>query len=111
MTKDTMTEEEPMVTDKERREAARELRGYGFDVLKDGSLLSTLKDVTGRSCWRDCLIALADLIDRPTCHICETDHEFEGSVRCDRCRMTFMRPWEPFKYCPECGARVVTDDE
>ena len=47
MTKDTMTEEEPMVTDKERREAARELRGYGFDVLKDGSLLSTLKDVTG----------------------------------------------------------------
>lgn len=53
MTKDTMTEEEPMVTDKERREAARELRGYGFDVLKDGSLLSTLKDVTGRSCWRD----------------------------------------------------------
>lgn len=50
---------------------------------------------------------LADLIDRPICHMCDTDHEFEDSVRCDRCRMTFMRPWEPFKYCPNCGARVV----
>ena len=48
--------------------------------------------------------------DRPTCHISETDHEFEDSVRCDRCRTTFNRPWEPFKYCPNCGA-VVTEKE
>ena len=51
--------------------------------------------------------ALADLIDRPTCRICATDHEYEDSVRCDRCRMTFRRPWEPFKYCPNCGAEVI----
>lgn len=50
---------------------------------------------------------VADLIDRPTCHISETDHEFEDSVRCDRCQMTFNRPWEPFKFCPSCGAEVV----
>lgn len=50
---------------------------------------------------------VADLIDRPTCHISATDHEYEDSVRCDRCRMTFRRPWEPFKYCPNCGAEVV----
>lgn len=50
---------------------------------------------------------LADLIDRPTCRICATDHEYEDSVRCDRCRMTFRRPWETFKYCPNCGAVVV----
>ena len=50
---------------------------------------------------------IADLIDRPTCRICATDHEYEDSVRCDRCRMTFRRPWEPFKYCPNCGAEVV----
>ena len=49
---------------------------------------------------------LADLIDQPTCHICDTDHEFEDSVRCNRCRMTFARPWEPFNYCPNCGTRV-----
>lgn len=50
---------------------------------------------------------VADLIDRPTCRICATDHEYEDSVRCDRCRMTFRRPWEPFKYCPNCGAVVI----
>lgn len=47
--------------------------------------------------------------DRPTCHISETDHEFEDSVRCDRCRTTFNRPCEPFKYCPNCGAEVIDD--
>jgi hypothetical protein len=50
---------------------------------------------------------LAGLIDRPTCHIRETDHEFEDSVRCDRCQVTFNRPWEPFKFCPSCGAEVI----
>ena len=54
-----------------------------------------------------CVNELTDLIDRPTCHISETDHEFEDSVRCDRCRMTFNRPWEPFKYCPNCGAVII----
>lgn len=48
--------------------------------------------------------------DRPTCHIRETGHEYEDSVRCDRCNMTFNRPWEPFRFCPECGAKVVCDE-
>ena len=46
----------------------------------------------------------------PTCHISETGHEYEDSVRCDRCNMTFNRPWEPFRFCPECGAKVVYND-
>ena len=45
----------------------------------------------------------------PTCHIRETDSEYEDSVRCDRCNMTFNRPWNPFRYCPECGAKVAYD--
>lgn len=52
-----------MPTREERREAAERLREYGRDVLKDGSLLRTLKDVTGPGSWRDVLLALADLID------------------------------------------------
>ena len=48
--------------------------------------------------------------DRPTCHIRETDHEYEDSVRCDRCGTAFNRPWNPFRYCPECGAKVVYDE-
>lgn len=46
----------------------------------------------------------------PTCHIRETGHEYEDSVRCDRCGMTFRRPWLSFRYCPECGAKVVCDE-
>lgn len=118
-----------MATSDERREVAKRLRDeaggfrrfekeWGYEPTTDlGDVTAVFQDVahfagldgTVRTCVL--LDRLADLIDRPTCHICETDHEFEDSVRCDRCRMTFMRPWEPFKYCPECGARVVTDDD
>ena len=51
------------MTDEDRREAAERLREYGNDVLKDGSLLRTLKDVTGADSWRYVLLALADLIE------------------------------------------------
>lgn len=50
-------------TSEERREVAARLRMYGRDALKDGSLLKTLKDVTGADSWRNVLLALADLID------------------------------------------------
>ena len=50
-------------TDEDRREAAKSLRKYGRDALKDGSLLRTLKDVTGADSWRNVLLALADLIE------------------------------------------------
>lgn len=51
------------MTSDERREAAERLREYGRDALKDGSLLRTLKDVTGGDSWRGVLLALADLIE------------------------------------------------
>lgn len=47
----------------ERHEAAEMLREYGRDTLRDGSLLRTLKDVTGGDSWRHVLLALADLIE------------------------------------------------
>lgn len=95
------------MTSDERREVAERLRkAHGIMAFVEALGI----DLDSDWAWTDVSKRVADLIDRPTCHICETDHEFEDSVRCDRCRMTFMRPWEPFKYCPECGARVVDDD-
>lgn len=44
-----------------------------------------------------------------TCRIYDTDHGFEDSIRCDACQMTFRRPWQPFKFCPNCGARVIQE--
>jgi hypothetical protein len=46
-----------------REETARELRHYAHDTLVGDSLLKTLKKVTGGTSWRECLLALADLID------------------------------------------------
>lgn len=104
-----------MPTDKERCEVAARLRKLPSTADADGcctawdvlfALGMKASDAIG-FVPADEAMRLADLIDRPTCHISETDHEFEDSVRCDRCQMTFNRPWEPFKYCPNCGAEVV----
>lgn len=111
-----------MITDNERHERAKNFRDmisareYGIpgkvgSFVDIDDLLSELLDrrVYDSEVAIDACDALgiADLIDRPTCHISETDHEFEDSVRCDRCRTTFNLPWDPFKYCPNCGAEVV----
>lgn len=45
--------------------------------------------------------------DGRTCLMTETDHEFEDSVRCSACGQTFRRPWEQFRFCPNCGAVVI----
>lgn len=97
-----------MPADDERREVAKKMREYDVAAFKESAIVPFLECLGhGYKDWRGILDELADLIDRPTCHISETDHEFEDSVRCDRCQMTFNRPWEPFKFCPNCGAAVV----
>ncbi|MFR3998028.1 MAG: hypothetical protein ACLUPX_07775 [Atopobiaceae bacterium] len=97
-----------MASDKQRREVAMRMR----EILRDDPhgwldvmLAKAVVDVMGDG--EKIGETIAGLIDRPTCRICATDHEYEDSVRCDRCRMTFRRPWEPFKYCPNCGAEVI----
>lgn len=100
------------VTDKQRREVAarmREIIRDKPDEWLDIAVVRAVNDVF--ESYEKIGENVADLIDRPTCRICETDHEYEDSVRCDRCRMTFRRPWEPFKYCPNCGAEVVSADD
>lgn len=104
-----------MISDKERRRAVAELREALTGAYRHVDVLDVIAnsigvDIVGKFDYeaeKEIYAALADLIDRPTCHISETDHEFEDSVRCDRCQMTFNRPWEPFKFCPSCGAEVV----
>lgn len=105
-----------MITDETRHKVARNLRCLACTpdeigitehaVIRDLGISAGIYD---DSCRSEDVLIVADLIDRPTCHISETDHEFEDSVRCDRCRTTFNRPWEPFKYCPNCGAEVIDD--
>ena len=112
---------------KERREVAARLRELAEDydekvpawsVIASGYLPTPIDDVfmacgLGRAvhateiCGR-----LADLIEpeERTCRIYDTDHGFEDSIRCDACQMTFRRPWQPFNFSPNCGAKLVDVD-
>ena len=103
-----------MASDKQRREVAGLLRQmadahHAVEASRVARALGLEYEVNGTvMAFNSAAVqALADLIDRPTCRICATDHEYEDSVRCDRCRMTFRRPWEPFKFCPNCRAKVI----
>ena len=96
-------------TSDERREVAEKLRHASHtDVNLDVTIAIAILDTIGEV-HRPIAAVVADLID-PTCHMVDTDHEYEDSIRCDVCQMTFNRPWEPFKFCPNCGARVVDDE-
>ena len=106
-----------MITDNQRRRAVAELREASTGAYRHVDSLDVIAgsvdvDISGMySHDAETVVygTLADFIDRQTCHISETGHEFEDSVRCDRCRTTFNRPWEPFRYCPNCGAEVVDE--
>lgn len=111
-------------TSEERRKVAARLRERERGWRKMGTHVNVMPDrpatqfedmaaLLGFRGWildADIFARLADFID-PTCHMVDTDHEYEDSIRCDVCQMTFNRPWEPFKFCPNCGARVVRDDD
>lgn len=102
-----------MPTDEERREVVARLREWvatpWYERPWSRDAMQSLGEMVGAVPGENIVERIADFIDRPTCRICATDHEYEDSVRCDRCRMTFRRPWEPFKYCPNCGAEVLDD--
>lgn len=56
---------------------------------------------------------LADLID-PTCHLAldeELSQELQGEMfRCSKCDAAFPHINGEYRYCPNCGARVVSDE-
>ena len=105
------------MTDDERREVAARLR-EPFDVLPQGRYYHASHTLFGMGLYASSEGALrlgvrrlADLIapEERTCRIYDTDHGFEDSIRCDACQMTFRRPWQPFKFCPNCGAKVIQE--
>lgn len=120
------------ITDNERREIAARLRRRRKEVDSEKPpqiptfaatvyLLRIAKavncDESGALFYR-----LADLIDRPTCTFYGTPERI--GYACSNCGQTFTRrPLMahafgndiqveiPFRFCPYCGAEVVTDDE
>lgn len=120
------------IADNERREIAARLRSRRKEMDNEkppqGSLFAAAVYLLEISSAVKCgesgalFYRLADLIDRPTCTFYGTPERI-GYV-CSNCGQTFTRrPLMahafgndtkveiPFRFCPYCGAEVVTDDE
>lgn len=101
-------------TSDERREVAKRLRKtHGIMAFVEELGI----DFDSDWCWTDVSRRVADLID-PTCKVssvetyCDELGQLEGWEFHLTCGHSFQRPYyEAPAYCPECGARVVSDDD
>lgn len=98
-----------MVNDEKRREIAGNLRYcaemcHSTGVL-DSDVLNALDihcgDTDGVSSAYD-VEKLADLIDRPTCHLVEDE---DGRTACSECGGTALCLLDAM-YCPDCGSII-----
>lgn len=111
-----------MISNEKRREVARKLRSLderieGMPLMctkqeHNAMALRAIRAVVGKG---DIFHLLADLIDRPT-----TKRDGAGGIywRCTRCgafnrkdAVTDCCGVIPSRYCANCGADVVTDDD
>ena len=106
------------MTSDERREVAARLRRPANDGLDGRSLQRALAEITGAGdgSWRGVMRRIADLID-PTCEYVPIGDEHFGCSECgNTVRLDLDVPvlddmLMPFRYCPNCGARVVRCDD
>lgn len=98
-----------MITDEKRREVAERLRILAShapadkDYVLDALGLYPGEYIDGFDPY--CVNELADLIDRPTCHLIEDE---DGYTACSECGCTALCMRDA-TYCPACG-RVIVDD-
>lgn len=108
-----------MPSDKERREVASVLRNLadtpeeiGIPEHKVISVLGISGGFYDDCCRSEDVLALADLIDRPTCEM--RGHPEAPYGVCTRCGALVRRDAVtnctsviPVKYCPNCSAEVI----
>lgn len=106
------------ITPEERRKVAEKLRQYvnGFDFGDANPVWYVMKSVFGdvhKREYSELFTRLANLID-PTCELKIQD----GHACCGNCGHILAGEYESEEdywcfrpYCPDCGARVVRDDD
>lgn len=111
-----------MITDEERRETIENLRclSYMNRVRYKEEFYELLDETvmepdTGYHEMNDVFERIADLIDRPTCHLVLTDVETHGNAKvriyeCSECGRTCEEIYGKYERCPHCGAVVVDDN-
>lgn len=123
-----------MISDQQRREVAARLRnqiGYmrenkkyylrDLDVVECGNkayrnIAASVEKYGNQSQGGYIRICetLADLIDRPTCHLELTDTETHGNAKvriyeCSECGGSCEEIYGKYERCPHCGAEVIND--
>lgn len=97
-----------MISDEERRDVAKRLRGYDVSGFRESAIVPFLECLgIGYADWRGVLDRLADLVDRPT----TTRHgrfktKYGSKVPCcEVCGYSIgdMR----WNYCPKCGTKIL----
>lgn len=101
-----------MITDEERRETVENLRclSYTNRVRYKEEFYELLDETvmepdTGYHEMNDVFERIADLIDRPTCHLIE---DKDGRTACSECGCTALYLSDA-TYCPDCGGVIVDD--
>ena len=112
-----------MISDKERRRAVAELREASTGAYRHVDALDVIAgsigvEVAGKfshEVEKETYAALADLINRPTCHEVETVEEegYYGTTLVHRkfsCGHEYVDAYSDAPmFCPRCGAVVMTD--
>lgn len=92
-----------MITDEKKREVAKKLREPKESLLAyPADELIRLRRETGCPRGQDFYEHLADLIDRPTCHLVEDE---DGRTACSECGCTALYLLDAM-YCPDCGSII-----
>lgn len=108
-----------MVSDEERREIVKRLRNFismpQDERAWDHDCLQTVGRLVGTSLGENIIERLADLIDRPTCKNLAIKPADE--LLCSECGehvdIAYMESADDYhaRYCPNCGAEVVSNDD
>lgn len=96
-----------------RQEVAKKLREVSTARTTDEVYVALINCIGITYDYANLLSHLADLID-PTCSLTldeELSQEVQGDMfRCNKCNAAFPRINGEYRYCPNCGARVVRDE-
>lgn len=102
-----------MIADDVRREVAAKLREASTGAYRHVDSLDVIAGAVGvevagkfsHEVENETYAALADLIDRPTCHLIEDE---DGRTACSECGCAALYLSDA-TYCPDCGGVIVDD--
>ena len=96
------------ISDDERKRAVTELREASNGAYRHVDSLDVIANSIGvevessHEVENETYAALADLIDRPTCHLVEDE---DGRTACSECGCTALYLLDA-TYCPDCGSII-----